>query len=344
MTTASPAPRGEVVLYEASDGELRLEVKLERESVWLSLAGIAQLFGRDKSVISRHLRNVFVSGELERESTVAKNATVQFEGDREVVREVEFFNLDAILSVGYRVNSKRGTQFRIWATRTLREHLVRGFTLNERRLRERGLGDIEESLALVSRTFERNALATSEGRAVLDVVRHYARTWQLLLAYDEDRLAGAPSGAQPAGASLGLAEARAVITRLRAQLAETGEATDLFGRERGEQLDGILAAIEQTFGGESLYPSVEARAAHLLYFVIKDHPFSDGNKRIGALLFLEYLARNGALLRRDGTPRFADNALVALALLTAESEPAQKDLLVRLTINLMVDPATSARA
>lgn len=338
MTAANAAPRGEVVLYEASDGELRLEVKLERESVWLSQAQMALLFDRERSVITKHLGNVFRDGELARESNVQNLHIASSD------RPIDFYSLDVVISVGYRVKSTRGTQFRIWATRTLREHLVRGFTLNERRLRERGLGDIEESLALVSRTLARNELATSEGRAVLDVVRHYARTWQLLLAYDEDRLAAEPPGGRRIGASLGLDDAHAVITRLRAQLAETGEATDLFGRERGDQLDGILAAIEQTFGGEPLYPSVEARAAHLLYFVIKDHPFSDGNKRIGALLFLEYLARNGALLGRDGAPRFADNALVALALLTAESEPAQKDLLVRLTINLMLDPAASARA
>ena len=338
MTAASAAPRGEVVLYEAGDGELRLEVKLERESVWLTQAQLARLFDRERSVITKHLGNVFREGELDRESNVQNLHIASSD------RPIDFYSLDVVISLGYRVKSARGTQFRIWATRTLREHLVRGFTLNERRLRERGLGDIEESLALVSRTLERNGLATSEGRAVLDVVRHYARTWQLLLAYDEDRLAGAPPDAHRRSASLGLEDARSIITRLRGQLAETGEATDLFGRERGDQLDGILAAIEQTFGGEPLYPSVEARAAQLLYLVIKDRLFSDGNKRIGALLFLEYLARNGALLGHDGAPRFADNALVALALLTAESEPAQKDLLVRLTINLMVDPATSARA
>ena len=173
MTTASPAPRGEVVLYEASDGELRLEVKLERESVWLTQAQMVDLFQRDQSVLSRHLNRVFAEGELDRESNMQKMHIAS--SDRPVV----LYSLDVVISVGYRVKSARGTQFRIWATRTLREHLVRGFTLNERRLRERGLGDIEESLALVSRTLERNELATREGRAVLDVVRHYARTWQL---------------------------------------------------------------------------------------------------------------------------------------------------------------------
>ena len=186
-------PRGEVVVYEAPDGEVRVDVRLERETVWLSLGQMAELFGRDKSVISRHLGNVFRSGELERKATVAKNATVQREGDREVVREIEFFNLDAIISVGYRVNSRRGTQFRIWATRTLRDHLLRGYTLHERRLAERGLGEIEQAVELLTRTLTAHALVTDEGRAVLQVVQQYTRAWRLLLEYDEDRLAAAPS-------------------------------------------------------------------------------------------------------------------------------------------------------
>lgn len=164
MSVPTQIPTGEVVLYQAPDGQVRVEVRLERETVWLSLTQMAELFGRDKSVISRHLRNVFASGELERGATVAKNATVQREGDREVVREVEYFNLDAILSVGYRVNSKRGTHFRIWATRTLRDHLLRGYTLNERRLLERGLGEIEQAVGLLARTLTAHALVTDEGR------------------------------------------------------------------------------------------------------------------------------------------------------------------------------------
>ena len=188
MRSSDEIPGGEVIVYEAADGEVRVDVRLERESVWLSLGQMSELFGRDKSVISRHIRNVFISGELEREATVAKNATVQREGDREVVREIEFFNLDAILSVGYRVNSKCGTQFRIWATRTLREHLVRGYTLNERRLREKGLAEIEQAVSLLARTLIAHALVTDEGRAVLEVVQRYSRTWRWLLQYDESRL------------------------------------------------------------------------------------------------------------------------------------------------------------
>lgn len=334
---AAVPPGGEVIVYEAPDGEVRVDVRLERETVWLSLTQMAELFGRDKSVISRHLRNVFASGELERPATVAKNATVQREGGRDVIREIEFFNLDAILSVGYRVNSKRGTQFRIWATRTLREHLLRGYTLSERRLRERGFSEIEQAVGLLARTLTSHALVTDEGRAVLGVVQRYTRAWRLLLEYDEQRLAGAPERPVAPTAALSLADARAAATSLRQDLTVRGEAGALFGQERDDGLAGLLGAIEQTFGGQPLYPSAQLRAAHLLYFVIKDHPFGDGNKRIGTLLFLEYLRRNGLLTRADGTPRLADNAMVALALLIAESEPAQKDLMIRLVLNLLED-------
>jgi len=339
MSAPAEPFKGEVIVYEAADGQVQVDVRLERETVWLSLGQMAELFGRDKSVISRHLGNVFRSGELRREATVAKNATVQREGDREVVREVEYFNLDAILSVGYRVNSRRGTQFRIWATRTLRDHLLRGYTLNERRLRERGLGEIEQAVGLLARTLTTHALVTDEGRAVLEVVQQYTRAWRLLLEYDEERLAAAPVRPVVPTARLALDDARAATASLRVDLTGRGEAGGLFGQERGEGLAGILGAIEQTFGGEPLYNSAQARAAHLLYFVIKDHPFGDGNKRIGTLLFLDYLRRNGLLIRADGTARLADNAMVALALLVAESEPRQKDLMIRLVLNLLGDDA-----
>ncbi len=332
-----PSPNGGVVLYEAPDGQVRLEVRLKQETVWLSLNQMAQLFGRDKSVISRHLRHVFTTGELEREATVAKTATVQREGDREVVREVEYFNLDAILSVGYRVSSKRGTQFRIWATRTLRDHLLRGYSLNERRLREKGLAEIQQAVALLARTLDHQGLVTDEGRALLDVVQRYARSWRLLLEYDEGRLPEAPARPTAPTAHLTIDAARRAIGQMRDALAARGETTALFGQDPGDQLAGILRAIEQTFDGQPLYPSVEARAAHLLYFIIKDHPFIDGNKRIGSLLFLDYLRRNGALLRPDRTLRFADNALVALALLVAESDPNHKPLVIRVILNLLGD-------
>lgn len=333
------APGGEVIVYEAPGGEVRVDVRLEHDTVWLSLAQMAKLFGRDKSVISRHLRNVFASGELEREATVAKNATVQSEGDREVLREVEYFNLDGILSVGYRVSSKRGTQFRIWATRTLRDHLLRGYTLNERRLRERGFTEIKETVALLARTLSSNALVTDEGRAVLDIVHQYARAWRWLFEYDEDRFPGKPAHPVAPAESIRLAEARTAIATLREAVTARGEAGPLFGQERGGALEAILGAIEQTFGGQALYPTAQERAAHLIYFAVKDHPFSDGNKRIGTLLFLEFLRRNNLLLRPGGAPRFANNGMVALTLLIAESDPAQKDLMIRLVLNLLGDEA-----
>jgi prophage maintenance system killer protein len=329
-----------LVVFEAPDGAVTVDVRLENETLWLSLGQIATLFGRDKSVVSRHLNKIFASGELERDATVAKNATVRIEGRRRVAREAESYNLDAILSVGYRVNSKRGTQFRIWATRTLKEHLLRGYTLHERRLRETGFKDVEEAVALLARTLTNRALVSDEGRAVLDVIRTYARSWRLLLAYDEQTLPAAPASPTAPSGSLGLTEARAVASALRDELGRRGEAGPLFGQERGGALAGLLGSVEQTFDGAPLYPTVQERAAHILYFVVKDHPFGDGNKRLGALFFLEYLRRNGLLFRADETPRVADDALVALALLVAESAPRQKDLMIRLILSLLDDGAS----
>lgn len=324
----------EIVIYEG--GEARVEVRVEREDVWLSLQQVADLFGRDKSVISRHLRNIFASGELERDSVVAKNATTAADGKTYLV---EYYNLDAVISVGYRVNSTRATHFRRWATRVLRDHLLTGYTLNERRLAARGLAEAQQALALLARTLTTHALVTDEGRAVLEVVQRYTRSWRLLLEYDEQRLADAPTHPVTPAAALSLPEARSAIDALRADLMRRGQASDLFGQERSGALAAILGAIEQTFDGKPLYPSVQARAAHLLYFVIKDHPFTDGNKRIGALLFLDYLRRNGLLLRANATPRIADNAMVALALLIAESDRAQKELMIRLILNLLEEDA-----
>lgn len=328
---------GEVVFYKAPDGEIQLDVRLERETVWLTQLQMATLFGTTPENVLMHLKNVYAEKELVARSTTKDFLAVRIEGKRQVRRKLKHYNLDAIISVGYRVNSKRGTQFRIWATRTLRDHLLRGYTLNEKRLREKGLGEIEQAVGLLTRTLTHHALVTDEGRAVLEVVQQYTRAWRLLLEYDEGRLPENPAHPVKPTADLSLGVARGAIGHLRESLAARGEASDLFGKERNNQLHGILGAVEQTFGGELLYPTVQARAAHLLYFVIKDHPFADGNKRIGTLLFLEYLRRNRILARPDGTPRLADNAIVALALLVAESEPAQKDLMIRLILNLLED-------
>lgn len=334
--SAGSLPGGEILVYEDPDGQVRVDVRLDRETVWLTQQQMAELFGRERSVITKHIRNVFAEGELVRDAVCANFAHTAADGK---TYQVEHYNLDVIISVGYRVKSLQGTRFRQWATKVLRDHLLRGYTLHERRLAERGLAEVEQALALLARTLTSHALVTDEGRAVLDVVQRYSRSWRWLLEYDEGRLSEQPRRTIAPAAALTLPEARAAAARLREELLARGEAGALFGQERGEALAAILAAIEQTFGGQPLYPSVQARAAHLLYFVIKDHPFGDGNKRIGALLFLEYLRRHGLLLRADGTPRLADNAMVALALLIAESAPAQKDLMIRLTLNLLEDDA-----
>jgi prophage maintenance system killer protein len=326
---------GEVVLYQPRGGRIQLEVRLERDTVWLTQAQMAALFGRERSVVTKHLNNVFNERELERKSNVQSLHIASSD------KPLAVYSLDAIISVGYRINSKQGTRFRIWATQTLRDHLLRGYTLNEQRLRERGLEEAEQAIDLLANTLRNQSLVTEQGRAVLDVVHHYARAWRLLLEYDEDRLPTSPASPIAPTGELTLDDARAAINDLRVSLTSRSESSDLFGLERSDQLHGILGAIEQTFGGEQLYPTAQARAAHLLYFVIKDHPFADGNKRIGTLLFLEYLRRSGLLLRADGEPRLADNAVVALALLVAESNPKQKELMVRLILNLLEDRTDS---
>jgi Virulence protein RhuM family len=233
ITQRSTNGGGEVVLYEAPDGQIRLDVRLEQDTVWLTQAQMADLFGRERSVVTKHLRNVYSEHELDPAATCAKFAQVQMEGARTVAREIDHYNLDVIISVGYRVKSKRGTQFRIWATRTLKDHLLRGYTVNEKRLREKGLGEFEQTFDLLSRTLNQNALVTDEGRAVLDVVQQYTRAWRLLLQYDENRLPDVPEQPVKPVAELTLSHAYSAIAELRKSLAARGESSDLFGQERG---------------------------------------------------------------------------------------------------------------
>jgi len=318
---------GEIVLYQSEDGQAALDVHLKDETVWLTLNQMAELLDRDKSVISRHLGNVFQTGELAREAVVAKNATTASDGK---TYQVDYYNLDAIISVGYRVNSKRGTQFRIWATTILKDHLVRGYSLNQRRLTEKGVEEVRQVLSLLADTLESHNLVSDEGLAVLEVVNRYARTWQLLLQYDEDNLPALETK-HVAKSGLKIDNARHAIAALKKELMVRKEAGEIFGQELGNALSGIIGAVQQTFGGKDLYPGVEEKAAHLLYFVIKDHPFTDGNKRIGSFLFLLFLKRNDLLDQKS----FSNKALVALALLTAASEPGQKELMIRLIVNLI---------
>jgi len=316
--------RGEIVIYQAPGGEGRLEVRLDGDTLWLSLNHIAALFERDKSVISRHLRNVFREGELDRESVVAFFATTAADGK---TYKVEYFNLDAILSVGYRVNSKRGTQFRIWATQVLKDHLVKGYSVNAKRLKE-----LRRSLKLVGQVLERYDVTSDQARALLHVVTDYAAALDLLDDYDHERVSVPPLEAGEAR-GIGYDEAMTVIEELRRKFG----GSDLFGREKDQSLRGSLGAVMQSFDGKDLYPSIEEKAAHLLYFLVKNHSFVDGNKRIAAALFLWFMEKNGILYRADGSRHIADNALVAITLMIAESDPRQKDILTTMVVNLIKD-------
>lgn len=333
MPTKSPANgSNQVVLYKADDGTMQIDVRLEDETIWLSLNQISTLFQRDKSVISRHIRNIFATEELGRSSTVAFFATVQKEGAKAVKRNIEYYNLDVIISVGYRVNSKRGTQFRIWATNVLRKHLIEGYTLHQKRLLEKGTKELEQALALVSRTKGRLDLSPDEAKGLLDIVTQYAQTWLLLRKYDDDEL-DMPAKLRKASYALTYDDALSAIQSLRKDLATKGESSDLFGLERQEMLQAIIGNLRQTFDRHELYPTVEEKAAHLLYFVIKDHPFIDGNKRIAVLLFLTFLQRNNVL---PSGQELSGSTLVALALLIAESAPKEKETMLRLVLHFLV--------
>ena len=290
------------------------------------------MFDTTPENVLMHLRNVFASEELAADATTKKFLVVRTEGSRQVKRQIKHYNLDAIISVGYRVNSKRGVQFRQWATRTLRDHLVRGYTMHRQRLAECGLREARETLDLLDRTLRNQALVDNTGQAILELITGYADAWRLLLEYDEDRLA-TPPGAKPSVGVLDYDSATRAIGKFKQELMSRNEASPLFGNPRGEALEGILGSIEQTMFGESLYRSREEKAAHLLYFIVKDHPFTDGNKRIGSLLFLMYLNQEGVAHRLN------PQALTALTLLIAESAPAGKDLMIRLIINLLAEPA-----
>ena len=332
--TPETAASGEVAVYEDAGSEVRVEVRLDRETVWLTQRQMAEVFDTTPENVLMHLRNIFASEELEADATTKEILAVRTEGRRRVRRRLKHYNLDAIISVGYRVNTRRGVRFRQWATRTLHGHLVHGFTLNERRLAERGLREARETLDLLARTLSNQALVDDTGQAVLDLIAGYADTWRLLLEYDEDRLTVAPgTGTGPSSGVLDYERAMGAIAEFRRDLMAREQASALFGSPRGDALAAILGNIEQTMFGEPLYRSREEKAAHLLYFVVKDHPFTDGNKRIGSLLFLLYLKQEG--IEHGLNPQ----ALTALTLLVAESAPAGKDLMIRLVVNLLAGPS-----
>jgi prophage maintenance system killer protein len=321
-----------IVIYEDADKAVEVRLDSDEETVWLTQAQMAELFDVKPQNITMHLGNVYGEGELEQEATCKDFLQVQQEGDRAVKRTRKHYSLDAVISVGYRVSSARATRFRIWATRTLREHLTQGWTLNRQRF-EANARELEAALALVHKAAQSSELSADSGRGLVDIVSRYAQTFLLLQRYDEGLLTDPQ--AQPGGNLPSLAEARTALDGLKAELMARGEATDLFARSRGDGLASLLGNLDQSVFGEPAYPSVEAKAAHLLYFVIKNHPFSDGNKRSAAFLFVDFLHRNGRLLNAAGEAVINDVGLAALTLLVAESDPSNKDTMIRLIMNML---------
>lgn len=318
----------EIVIFE--DDSQPVEVRLEGETLWATQSQMAELFDTSTDNIGLHLKNVYAEGELDEEATTEDFSVVRQEGKRRVRRRLKHYDLDAVIAVGYRVSSRRATRFRQWATRVLREHLTQGYSVNEHRLAQQGLSELEQAVELLGQTLTRQELVSDLGQEVVGLILGYARTWRLLQDYDEGAL-GLPPCARPARGVLALEEARRALDALAGELCERGEATELFARDRGDGLASILGNLEQSMFGEALYRTREERAAHLLYFVIKNHPFSDGNKRSGAFLFLLYLRQEGMRLTLN------EQGLTALTLLIAESDPKAKDLMVRLVMNLIAE-------
>ena len=320
---------GEIIIYQAPDGQTSIDVKLENETIWLNLNQMATLFDRDKSVISRHLSNIFKENELGHDSVVAKNATTGSDGK---TYQVDHYNLDVIISIGYRVKSSKGTQFRIWANKILKDYIVKGYAVNEKRLKEQTeqFENLKQTVKLLGNVLETQPLNSDEATGLLKVLTDYTYALDVLDRYDHQVLEiGATTKEELF--QITYSEAMKAIDGLRDKFG----GSTLFGNEKDESFQGSLAAIYQTFGGEFMYPSIEEKAANLLYFVIKNHSFSDGNKRIAAFLFVWFMEKNGILYKKDGSRKIADNALVAITLMIAESKPDEKDIMVKVVVNLI---------
>ncbi|EID34506.1 Fic/DOC family protein [Prevotella sp. oral taxon 306 str. F0472] len=319
-----------IIIYQSEDGKTQLDVKLEGETVWLTQAQMVELFQTSKQNVSLHINNIYKEGELEKEATVKDYLTVQSEGARTIHRRVKYYNLDMIISVGYRVNTKRGIRFRQWANSVLKQYLVKGYAINEN-IRKQQIAELRQLVQVVSRTIQQQpAKSTDESNALFDVVVDYTYALNTLDDYDYQRLHIARiTKEEPFHATY--ENAMHEINLLRQKFG----GSVLFGNEKDESFKSSIGQIYQTFDGTELYPSVEEKAAMLLYLVTKNHSFSDGNKRIAATLFLWFMNNNAILYRPDGTKRIADNTLVALTLMIAESKTEEKDIMVKVVVNLI---------
>ncbi len=321
--------RGEIVIYQTKDGKTSIDVKLENETVWLNQAQMAELFQTDRTSIVKHVNNIYKSEELEKDSTCAKIAQVQMEGNRTIKRHIIYYNLDMIISVGYRVNSMRGTQFRIWANKVLKDYLIKGYAINQQ-AKAVQLEDLKSTVRLLSNVIEHKQLTLDEANGLLRVITDYTYGLDTLDKYDYQQL--------EVDSTTPTEEFRATYEEAMEAihlLQEKFGSSDLFGNEKDQSFKSSINTIYQTFGGEELYPSVEEKAAMLFYLVVKNHSFSDGNKRIAAFLFLWFLEKNGILYKSDGSKLIGNNTLVALTLMIAESRTEEKDVMVKVVINLI---------
>ncbi len=319
----------DIQIYSLEDGVTEIEVKLEQDSVWLSLAQLSELFIRDKSVISRHISNIFKENELDKQAVVAKYATTASDGK---TYQVDYFNLDVIISVGYRVKSQRGTQFRIWANKILKEYLIKGYSINEKILRQQNeqLHELQNAIKILSTAVQSKELTTDESKGLLRIISDYSYALDLLDKYDYQSLSITDTSGKEIY-RITYAEAIDQINLVRNAYGNS----ELFGREKDESFKSSISTIYQTFDGKDLYPSIEEKAAHLLYFITKNHSFSDGNKRIAAFMFLYFLSKNGVLYDRSGSKRIADNTLVALTLMIAVSKQEEMDVMIKVIVNLI---------
>ena len=319
-----------IVIYQTEDGQTQIDVRLENETVWLTQSQMAELFQTDRTSILRHIGNIYRTDELEEEATCAKFAQVREEGTRMVTRHIPYYNLDMIISVGYRVNSKRGVKFRQWANRVLKQYLIKGFAINDR-IRQEQIGELRQLVQVVGRAITNQQVPdTIESQDLLNVVVDYSYALDTLDNYDYERLT-IDNTTEKESFHATYENAMQEIARLREKFGSSW----LFGNEKDDSFKSSIGQIYQTFGGEELYPSIEEKAAMLLYLVTKNHSFSDGNKRIAATLFLWFLNNNGILYRPDGSKRLADNTLVALTLMIAESRTEEKDVMVKVVVNLI---------
>ncbi|MDY7252747.1 RhuM family protein [Bacteroides sp. A1-P5] len=321
--------RGEIVIYQTKDGKTSIDVKLENETVWLNQAQMAELFQTDRTSIVKHVNNIYKSEELEKDSTCAKIAQVQMEGNRTIKRHIIYYNLDMIISVGYRVNSMRGTQFRIWANKILKDYLIKGYAINQQ-VKAAQLEDLKSTVRLLSNVIEHKQLTLDEANGLLRVITDYTYGLDTLDKYDYQQL--------EVDSTTPTEEFRATYEEAMEAihlLQEKFGSSDLFGNEKDQSFKSSINTIYQTFGGEELYPSIEEKAAMLFYLVVKNYSFSDGNKRIAAFLFLWFLEKNGILYKSDGSKLIGNNTLVALTLMIAESRTEEKDVMVKVVINLI---------